>query len=111
MKNKQLKESRFKKTLQKKKQDGVKSVIWRLDNIDRIEEVTRLGYRFEPWLYEVPTRTFKQISGKPALLKELHYSYKAGKRRIVRRLTKGDLILLKEYNLKPRVLKYKIYLV
>ena len=111
MKNWQHEASKVRKMLLEKKRNGVKEVIWCLDNQARKDEVDRLGFPIEPWLCEIRTRTFKQIRDKPSLIKELHYSYKSGKKRIVRRLNNKQLRQLKKHGIKPRVIKYKIYLV
>ena len=111
MKNKQNEVSRLKWTLLKKRRDGVRQVIWRVDSKAQKDEVLRLGFSMEPWLYEIWTRPFKFIKDKPSLMKDVHYAYKRGKKCIVRHLTKRDVELLKEFDVYVRVIKYKITLI
>ncbi len=111
MKNKQHEASKIKKMLFSKKREGVRCVIWRLDSKARKDEVQRLGFPMEPWLYEIRTKPFKYIKDKPSLMKDVHYAYKRGKKCIVRHLTKRDVELLKEFDVYVRVIKYKITLI
>ena len=111
MKNKQYEASKIKKMLLQKKRDGVKEVIWRVDSQARKDEIRRLGFPMIPWLYEIKTRPFKQIAGKPTIIKDIHYAYKRGKMHLVRRLTEEDVKFLREYGVTVRELKYKIKLV
>lgn len=111
MKNKQHEASKIKKMLFSKKRAGVRYVIWRLDSKAQKDEVQRLGFPMEPWLYEIRTKPFKYIKDKPSLIKDVHYAYKRGNKRIVRHLTKQEMNLLEEYEIRGRVIKYKITLI
>ena len=101
--------SRTKKTLLAKKRNGEKEVVWKL-NLDQLE-AAKSCFRVEPWLYAIKTRPFNNIRNlNSTLLKDIHFAYKKRKRRIVRKLKKGELELLLGVGIKPIEVYYKIYL-
>lgn len=108
MKRKQYEISRTKKTLLDKKRRGEKFVIWKISSQAQYEEIERLGFIIEPWLYEIQTRHFFNVKALPSLLKDIHFANQRGKRVIVRKLKKGDETLLKEYDVRFRPIKYRI---
>lgn len=110
MKRKQYIASKTRKVLLAKKHNGVKEVIWSLNSNERRDEVARLGFQMIPWLYEIKTRPLHRIHGRPKLLKDIHFAYKRGKKYIVRHLDAEQLSLLKQYDFRIRVFKYKIIL-
>ena len=110
MKRKQFVISRTKKVLLDKKRRGQKYVIWKISK-QQLDEICRLGFKAEPYLYEIKTRKFKDIRLLTPLLKDLHFANKRGKKSVVRHLKDSDLKILIEYEVKFYILKYKIYLV
>lgn len=110
MKNKCYKQSKLKKQLAEKRNQGVKVIIWRLTPAKK-QEIEELGYLVEPYLFSIKTRTFHNIKNvSSTLLKDLHYMKKRGKEYEVRTLKRGDKETLEEYGIKYRPVKYKIYL-
>ena len=109
MRNDQHRISAMKKQLFEKKKQGVKSVYWKLSTRQQVEEIGRI-YPLIPYLTEIHTRQFADVRNLPPLLKEIHYSYKKGKRTIVRRLRRGEAKLLVEYRVWNRPIRYEIKL-
>ena len=111
MKDKDYRFLQTKYKLRELKNRRVKDVTWRLTREQR-EYIERLGYKIVPCLYEVKTRTFTNISNiKNSKLKELHYSYKKGKKAIVLNLNNQDIKALEDYSVKFRPIKFKIILI
>ena len=111
MKGKAYEASKTKKILLNKKRKGEKYVIWRISSNAQLQEIDRLGFQREPWLYEIRTRPFWNVRGiKSHLIKEIHFAYKKGKGTIVRRLKKGDEEILKDFGVDFKPLKYRINL-
>lgn len=111
MKNKEYQLSQTKHKLKQLKERRVKFIIWRL-SVEQKEYIERLGYKVVPYLYEVKTRTFKNIFDiHNQVLREMHYSNKKGKKTMVLRLKKEDMKALEEYNIKFHPIKFKIFLV
>ena len=94
MKNKAYRNSKTKHQLLSRKQRGVKQVVWRLNSEQRSFIEDDLGMETSPALYVIRTRKFYELKGKGALLKTIHFSYKRGKRTIVRELKSEDRKLL-----------------
>lgn len=110
MKNKTYKQSKLKKQLREKKNNGIKVLIWKLTP-EKKEFIESLGYYAEPYIYQINTRTFSNIRLiKSRLLKDLHYMNKRGKRFECRILKKAEKEILDELGIKYRPIKYKIYL-
>ena len=110
MRNKQYEISRTKKVLLEKKRRGEKYVIWKISQSQK-EEIERLGCRMEPWLFEIKTRRFNDVRALPAaILKEVHFENKKGKRTFVRHLKIREANILTSYDVHFSILKYKIYL-
>ena len=111
MKDKAYRFSRTKYKLKELKHNRVKSVVWRLTGQQK-EFIEGLGYKVVPCLYEVKTKTFRNIANiKNSKLKELHYSCKRGKQSIVMQLYKEDMRIFEEYGVKFRPIKFKIIIV
>ena len=110
MKRKQCVASKTRKMLLAKKNNGVKFVIWRIASKERRDEIERLRFPMIPWLFEIKTKPLSRVSGKPKLLKDIHFAYKRGKKFMVKHLDEQQLALLKEYGFHVRVAKYKIVL-
>lgn len=110
MKNKCYKQSKLKKDLAQKREQGTKILIWNLSPNKR-QDIEALGYRVEPYLYSIKTRTFYNVRNlKSTLLKDLHFMKKSGKDYAVRQLKRGEKAILDEYGIKYNPVKYKIYL-
>lgn len=109
MKNKNYHQSKLKKQLREKKAQGIKVLVWELSP-EKKEDIERLGYRVEPYLYIIRTKKFSNVREKPTLIKELHYLNKRGKKYDVRPIKRGEAEILDENGICPRPLKYKIYL-
>ena len=95
--------------LQKLKDNRKEFVIWKLSGKTkgRIEQI----YEVEEYLYEIRTKTFKNVRGlQNDKLVELHFAGKNKKRSIVRQLSNEDKEVFSEYGVKYRPVKYKIYL-
>lgn len=110
MKNKAFRAKQLKEQLRRLENEGKKELLWSLSQ-DKLEFIERLGYYTEPYLYEIHTRKFYNISSiKSELLKQIHYKNKSGKATYVRRLNHSQRKLLDDYGIKYKVAKYKIYL-
>ena len=110
MKKRNFEQSRTKKKLLEERWKGKKFLVWKL-TIAQKQDVEELGYMVEPSIYQIETRTFHNVRNLPStLLKDLHYAKKRDKRYLARPLKQNQIELLKEYGVKYRVLKYKIYL-
>lgn len=111
MKNKDYRLVQLKYKLKEQKNYKVKYVIWRLTSQQK-SYIESLGYKVTPYLYEIRTRTFKNLSKiNNNNLKQLHYSCKRGKKTIVLSLNSDDIEIFKEYKISFRPIKYKILLI
>lgn len=102
--------SRTKYKLLEKKRRGVKEVIWRLRPEQRQFIESRLGMPTEIYLYEVRTRTFRNVRNVDKILKELHFLNKRGKKVAILKLIPKQLEILDSYGIYYRPYKYKIKL-
>lgn len=110
VKNCNYRQSRTKKKLLEERWKGKKFLLWKLTSTQK-QDIEELGYIVEPFIYQIETRTFHNVRNLPStLLKDLHYAKKRDKRYLARPLKQNEIELLKEYGVKYRVLKYKIYL-
>ena len=110
MKNRNYWQSRTKKKLLEERWKGKKFLVWKL-TIAQKQDVEELGYITEPFIYQMETRTFYNVRNLPStLLKDIHYAKKRDKRYLARPLKQSEIELLKEYGVRYRILKYKIYL-
>lgn len=110
MKSKDYKQSKLKKQLIQKRKGGCKILKWKLSK-EQVEEIEKWGYRVDPYLYSIKTRTFFNVSKlNNTLLKDLHYMKKRGKDYEVRPLKREDREILEEYGIVFRPVKYIIYL-
>lgn len=110
MKNCNYRQSRTKKKLLEERRKGKKFLVWKLTTTQR-QDVEELGYIAEPFIYQIETRTFQHVRNLPStLLKDIHYAKKRDKHYLARPLKQNEIELLKEYGVKHRILKYKIYL-
>lgn len=101
---------KFKHQLLEKKRNGVKEVIWKL-NPGQVEFIQRkLGFKVEPYLYEVRTRTFCNVRNLDSFLKDMHYKSKKGKQFTVTKLTLYQMDVLNELGIRYRPYKYRIRL-
>ena len=110
MKNKAYRNSKTKYQLLSRKRRGVKRVVWRLNSEQKLFIEEDLGLETAPELYLIRTRKFFELKGKGHLLKDIHFSYKRGKRTIVRELKQEDKKLLDEYGVYYRPYKFAINL-
>lgn len=110
MKDRDYRLCKTKHKLRQLKERRVKSVIWKLTKQQR-EDIEGLGYEVIPFLYEVHTKAFKNLSSvKEHKLREIHYSNKAGKKTIVMQLNKKEMKIFEEYGVRFRPIKFKIIL-
>lgn len=108
MKKDAYENSKLKYQLLDKKRRGVKEVIWKLapGQVKFVEE--KLGFEVVPYLYEIKTKTFYNVKELDRLLKDIHYSWKRGKKVIVIKLNFKQKKILDEYGVKYVPYKYKI---
>ena len=111
MKTEEHRLSQMKHTLKRLKERRVKEVEWKLTREER-EYIENLGYEVTPYLYEIRTKTFKDLASiQYYKIREIHYSNKEGKKTIVRKLQHKDMKILEEYHIKFYPVKFKIRLV
>jgi len=76
MKNKDFQTAKLRKQLEKFKEDGKKELIWELSYSQK-RIIKELGYKIEPYLYYITTRTFFRIGNiESNLIKEIHFKSK-----------------------------------
>lgn len=110
MKNKNYQQSKMKKQLREKRKEGLEYVVWKL-NATQIQLIEELGYRVEPFIYIIETRTFYDVSKiRSSFLKDIHYAKKRKQQHLVRPINSREIKLLEDFNIKFEVLKYKIHL-
>lgn len=109
MKNNAYRKSDLKFKVRAAQCDGKKQLMWKLTE-EQADFLRELGYRVEPYLYWIDTRTWNDVNHKPGVLKELHYLRKKGIRKKVRTLNRSEKKLLDEYAVRFGVLKYRIIL-
>lgn len=109
MKENQRQLSELKNKLRLLKEKGRKSVCWKL-NKQQVEYLQQLGYQIIPELYSIRTRKFSDVKNLKSILKDIHYSNVKGKREIVRKLKISEENILKQYEVKYRPMKYRIFL-
>ena len=110
MKGKQYQLSKLKKQLRERKEYGTKVLRWSLKE-DQAEYIEMLGYEVQPYLYTIRTKQIpRQVRQTDALLKEIHYKNKQGKRNITLKLKPKQIKVLERHGIKFRVAKYSIYL-
>ena len=110
MNGKDYKMSTLKHKLLKKRQMRAKNPCWKLsyEQIEYIENV--LGFMVTPVIYNIRTRPFERVNNLNYLLRDIHYSYKHGQRRLAKKLTAKDRKLLDTHGVKYNPLKYEIHL-
>lgn len=110
MKNKCYRQCKMKKQLIQKRNEGREFVVWKLNPTQK-QDIETLGYKVEPFIYLIETRTFCNIKKiRSTFLKDIHYARKRKKSHLARPLKQGEIDLLEEYGVKYSPLKYKIYL-
>ena len=109
MTNKQHQFSKLKYELSKKKSEGVKTVIWKL-NEEQIQFIRGLGYQVTPELYEVCTKRIAVTGNSTGIVKRINRSAARGEKKIVCSLRKKELKMLEELNVSCIPLRYKIIL-
>lgn len=111
MKNEENQLCQMKYKLRKLKERRVKIVIWKLTREEK-EYIENLGYEVTPYLYEIRTKTFRNLYEiKDHRIRDIHYSSKKGKKTIVLKLKNKDMRILEEFDVKFRPVKFKIRLV
>lgn len=99
----------MKKRLFDMKRSGVKSVHWKLSYEQK--EVLSKFFPIIPYLTEISTRPFNNIRIiRSPLLKDVHYAFKKGKMKIVKKIGREEEELLKANHIPHRVIKYEIKL-
>ena len=108
MKSKNYRNSKLKHQILYEKDKGKKTLYWKLTTEQRkyVEQV--LKCKVKPYLYEIRTRTFFNISKLDSILKDIHYAHKNGKPTSVRRLNKSEKELLDKYGVRNRPIKYEL---
>ena len=109
MRNGQLKLAEKKYKLNEMKRTGKKNPKWSL-TAEELHYIQNLGFNCTVWIYEINTRTFRNVKNLPSIFKQLHYARLDGKKKIARRLRKEEIALLREYEVKFKPLKYEIHL-
>lgn len=111
MKNKTFKQANLRRQLQQYKNMGKKELVWKL-SYEQIQIIKELGYKIEPYLYEITTRPFFGLRNiKSPLIRDIHYKNKQGKRTFIRKLNNNEKQILEDFGVKYRTIKYKIHLV
>lgn len=112
MNNRNYEDAKLKKELIAEKSKGKKSVKLRINkNVNQtISLIENWGGRVTPILYEITTKTFKNVNSLPSEIKEIHFAYKAGKKRICRKLKENEKAKLKKFNVYFRPVKFDINL-
>lgn len=88
-----------------------KTKEWSLNKAEQTY-IESLGYELEPVIYEIKTKTFKELYHiRSPLIREIHYASKAGKKRIGRPLKQEEMKLLEEYNIKFRPVKFRVIII
>ena len=101
--------SQLKHEVYQAKNTGKKHLTLKISD-QQAEFLRRLGFTVIPYLYWVETRTWGKVENVRGVLKELHFLRKGGKRSCVRRLTRKEISVLEEYDVRYEVMKYRIYL-
>lgn len=109
MNNKKYHLSKLKKELELRKSKGNEYVIWNLSQEQR-EYLFNLGYNIIVELYCIKTEKLINPKNQNAILKDIHYANKKGKKYIVRKLKKDELKILERFNVVCYPIKYKIFL-
>jgi len=111
MKNKQNAMSGLKYLLRKRKKEGEKVAILKL-NSDQRAYVENLGYEVRPYMFKVQTRTFTwDIRRNDRLLKRIHFAAIKGFRCLyLKQLTAEDLKVLQDCGLSAYRLKDEVIL-
>ncbi len=111
MRKKDFRLSKLKKQLVQKKENGIKHVVWKI-NQEQLEYLSGLElFKIEPYLYTVKTRRCKgNYKDLPQLLKYLHQKNKKGVKQVTMYLSPEEVQLLNDYGVSHRVGKYKIIL-
>ena len=111
MKKTNLASSRTINKLREYRSKGKKSVIWKISEEERMYIEDVLDCRVENYLYEVKTKTFKNLAEiKNQKLKTVHLACKNNKQLIVMQLDKEDKEDFSKYDVKYRPVKFKIIL-
>lgn len=112
MNNEDTKKLQYMKyTLEDYKRRKIKTKEWKLNKLQR-EYLESLGYQIEPVIYEITTKTFKDLYHiQNPLIKEIHYASKAGKKRIGKSLKEADKKVLKEYKVRFYPVKFRIIII
>ena len=100
MKSKNYRNSKLKHQILYEKDKGKKTLYWKLTTEQRkyVEQV--LKCKVKPYLYEIRTRTFFNISKLDSILKDIHYAHK--------KLNKSEKELLDKYGVRNRPIKYEL---
>ena len=111
MKNKNYRECRLKKQLRSLKDDGKKSVLWKLSQEQAffIQEI--LGFPVKKELFYVRSKKFPKERLTNPLLRDLHFAAIKGKDHIVLENPSSETLrFLRNTHIHYSVLKYRIIL-
>lgn len=110
MKNESYRNSKLKHELLARKRNGVREVIWKINDSQRDFIESKLGFYTEPYLYEVRTRKLSNVKNLAGVLKAIHYKKQKGKKVIVLKLTEQERKLLDKYEIKYKPYNFVINL-
>ena len=110
MKNKNYRDSRLKHQILYERDKGKKVLYWKLTPEQKVFVEEKIGCKVEPYLYEIRTRTFSNISNLPSILKEIHYANKKRKITIILSLNRQEIKVFNAYGIRYRPIKYKLHL-
>lgn len=100
MKDRDFQAAKLRRQLEKYREEGKKELMWEL-SYSQIKIIEELGYRIEPYLYYITTRTFFKISNiKSNLIKEIHFKSKQNKHTYKRELNKNEKKVLDRYGVR-----------
>lgn len=108
MKNREYRAHSMRRHLYELRARGVTKVPMKL-SMGRIEQLQK-DFWVEPYLYEIRTKRFYNVSEMPHILKDIHYAWKRGKSTIVKPLKEQQEKLLRDYGVTYKPLKYWVHL-
>ncbi len=110
MNNKLYKMSKLKNQLLDKKRKNKSNPCWKLNHEQKNYVENTLGFRTTPVIYSITTRSFQNIRQQSSILKDIHYAFKRGVPRMVRKLSMDEKKVLDEHSVKYTPYKYVIHL-
>ena len=99
----------IKHQLRDKKEHGVKSVLWKLNQEQNRYVNETLNYPTEPEIYKVKTRKISCPGHWSPIIRDVNYAYRHSSY-LYRRLDKSQLRELQEHDVQVTPFKYRVYL-